>query len=89
MKRTLFRKAWRDLHLHAGAGLALDALGCLFKQCDERDAAGLALSKRHGGLDLRQHGAGGKLLFVDILARLVRRQGVETLLVGLAEVDGA
>ena len=32
MKRTLFRKVWRDLHLHAGAGLALDALGCLFKQ---------------------------------------------------------
>ena len=78
----------RMLHLHAGAGLAFDALGCLFQQRDERNAAGIALSKRHGGLHLRQHGAGGKLLFVDILARLVRRQGIETLLVGLAEVDG-
>ena len=29
------------LHLHAGAGLAFDALGCLFEQRDERDAAGL------------------------------------------------
>ena len=76
------------LHLHAGAGLAFDALGRLFQQRDERDAAGLAFGERHGGLHLRQHGAGGKLLFVDILARLVRRQGVETLLVGLAEVDG-
>ena len=60
------------LHLHAGAGLALDALGGLFKQRDECDAAGLAFGKRHGSLDLRQHGAGGELLFVDILARLVR-----------------
>ena len=78
----------RMLHLHAGAGLALNAIGGLLKKGDERNAAGLAFGKRHGGLNLRQHGAGGKLLFVDVLARLVRRESVKALLVGLAEVDG-
>ena len=76
------------LHLHSGTGLAFDALGCLFKQRDERDTTGLGFGKRHGGLYLGQHGAGRELLLVDVPAGVGGGEIVKALLVGLAEVDG-
>ena len=74
--------------MYGGAGLARDAVFGLFQQSDERGAAGLGLGKRHGGLHLRQHRAGGKLPLVHVTARQLRRQVGEPLLIFLAEVDG-
>ena len=59
-------------HLDPRAGFPLKAVSGLVQAGDERDAAALALGKRDGGLNLRQHRAGGKLPLSDIGACLVR-----------------
>ena len=59
------------------AGLARDAVACLFQQRDEGLAAGLRLGKFDRRFDLRQHGAGGELAFGDVLSGLFRRQLIE------------
>ena len=74
--------------MYGGAGLARNAVLCLFQQSDERGAAGLGLGKRHGGLHLRQHRAGRELALLGVLTRHIGRQVGQPLFVFLAEVDG-
>ena len=76
------------LLVDAGAGLAGDAVGGLLEQGDEGNAAGLGLGEGQSGLHLGQHGAGRKLLLLDVLTGVGGGEIVKTLLVGLAEVDG-
>ena len=59
-------------HLDPRAGFPLQAIPGLIQAGNERDAAAFALGERDGGLDLRQHGAGGELPLPDIGARLIR-----------------
>ena len=74
--------------MHPSAGLALNSVLCFFEKRNEGGAAGLGLSELHGGLYLGQHGALGELALGDVLAGLSGSQLVQTLLVGLVEVDG-
>src|SRR5699024_7031800 len=67
---------------------AVYAVAGLLKQGDEGAAAGLGLGKAHGGLDLGQHGAGREVALGAVLGGLGGGDGVQPLLLGLAEVDG-
>ena len=78
----------RKLLMDTGASLTGDTVFCFFQKCDQGGAAGLGLGELHRGLDLGQHGALGELVLVHIDLGLGGGQIIQTLLVGLIEVDG-
>ena len=74
--------------MYSRTGFAFNAVLGLLQQGDKGGAAGLGLGELDSGLYLGQHGTFGELALLNVNLCLSGGQVVQTLLIGLVEVDG-